>query len=107
MIVSVVVISVIDVVGAVLTAVVVGVVVPDVVVSVVVSCGGIGGDCGGIGSGGSGAAMVAAAKLYRSSFDCLLFMSFMKKLFSHHMCFVIERTCIFASASDNSSTSIG
>ena len=80
MLVSVVVISVIDVVGVVVTEVVFGVIVtevvfgvivPDVVVSVVVSdvlfsvvvsCTGSGGSCGGGGSGSSGAAMVAAAK---------------------------------------------
>ena len=43
MIVSVVDISVIDVVGVVVTEEVVGVVVPDVLISVVVSCGGSGG----------------------------------------------------------------
>ena len=63
--------------------------------------------------GSSGAAMVAAVKFYRSLFDSLLFMSFMMKFFSHrqsvYAC-VMQRTClrecscIFASASDNSSS---
>ena len=80
---------------------VVGVVVPDVLISDVVSCGGSGGGCGGGGSGSSGAAMAAVAKLFLSLFDCLLFMSFIMKLFSHRQSVcacVMQHTCMNAHA---------